>query len=316
MADEKKKKPLVLKQKPMLQVVYALIPLTVFAVYLFGWRVLVVLAVVNLAGFLAEYLMVRKSGGQVSSAVFTSSFIFALSLPPTIPLWIAVVGIVFGVVFGKMVFGGFGRNVFNPALSGRAFIYVSFGVPLTSKWVAPFWGGAGGFVAYNADAVSSATPLVRLAGSGIVDKISLLVGNVSGSMGETSAILIIIGGLILMIRKVASFRIVVSGIAGFLVFQSIFWLLGLGKFYDPVSAILSGSFLFGVMFCITDPISASQTTNGGRWIYGAIFGVLCALIRTFSSWPAAVTFAVLIANMFAPLLDHLMKQAKKKVKTA
>jgi Na+-transporting NADH:ubiquinone oxidoreductase subunit B len=215
-----------------------------------------------------------------------------------------------------MVFGGFGRNVFNPALSGRAFVYVSFGVPMTSKWVLPAWGEAGGFALWQADAVSGATPLVRLAGGEVVDRISMVIGNISGSLGETSVILIVICGLFLIIRKVASFRIVVGGLAGLLLFQTIFWFAGVGKFYDPLSAVIGGSFLFGLMFCITDPISASQTTNPGRWIYGIIYGILCALIRTFSSWPEAVTFAVLIANMFAPLLDHMMKQAKSGKKKA
>ncbi len=316
MANPEKKKPLILKQKPMLQVVYALIPLAILSIYFFGWRSLVVLAVVNIAGFMAEYLMVRRYNQQVSSAVFVTNFIYALSLPPTIPLWIAVVGIVFGIIFGKMVFGGFGRNIFNPALSGRAFIYVSFGVRLTSRWVNPLWGGAGGFAVWQADAVSSATPLIRLAGGEAVDVLKLSLGNVAGSIGETSAILILVCGIYLMVRKVASYRIVLGGAVGFLALQTAFWLLELGKFYDPFSAVLSGSFLFGVLFCITDPISASQTTNAGRWIYGLIFGLLCALIRTFSSWPEAVTFAVLIANMFAPLLDHLVKQSRKKAKAA
>jgi len=316
MADQQKKKPLVLKQKVMLQVVYTLIPLAAASIYFFGWRSLVILAVVNCAGFLTEFIMVRRAGQQVSSAVFVTNFIYALSLPPTVPLWIAVVGIVFGVLFGKMVFGGFGRNIFNPALAGRAFVYISFGLPLTGRWAEPVQGIAGGFAAWQADVVTKATPLVKLASGESVSRISLFLGNVSGSLGETSALLILVLGIILMIQKAASFRIVLGGAAGFLVMQIIFFFIGAGKIFDPLSSVLAGSFLFGLMFCITDPISASQTTNQGRWIYGSIFGVLCSLIRVFSSWPAAVTFAVLFANTFAPLLDHLMKQAKKKRKTA
>jgi hypothetical protein len=113
MEKEQKKKPLIMRQKVMFQVVYALIPIAIFSVYLFGWRVLTLLAIVNIAGFLSEYVFARVYKKQVSSAVFVTNFLFALSLPPAVPYWIAVVGIVFGVVFGKMVFGGFGRNVFG-----------------------------------------------------------------------------------------------------------------------------------------------------------------------------------------------------------
>ncbi|MEW5815278.1 MAG: RnfABCDGE type electron transport complex subunit D [Spirochaetota bacterium] len=313
MAEGKKRPPLIMKQRPMIQVVYALIPLAVASIYFFGWRSLVVLATVNIAGFLAEYIFSRVYKQSVSSAVFVTNFLFALSLPPVLPLWIAVVGIVFGVVFGKMVFGGFGKNVFNPALSGRAFIYVSFGVPMTSAWIMPADGPAGGFARWTSDAVSSATPLVKLAGGESVPLLNLLLGNVSGSLGETSAVLIILAGLYLMIRKVSNFRIVLAGTAAFLVFQTILWLAGAAKVYDPLGALLAGSFLYGIMFMATDPVSASQTTDAGRWIFGALIGVLCVLIRSFSTWPEGVTFAILIANMFAPLLDYVIKKSKKKV---
>ncbi|MFW5712512.1 MAG: RnfABCDGE type electron transport complex subunit D, partial [Spirochaetota bacterium] len=130
-----KKNSFMQMQPPMIKVVYALVPLVVASIYYFGWRFLLVLALVNAVGILTEYLMARTYSMKVTSSVLVTNFLFALSLPPTIPLWIAVVGIVFGVVFGKMVFGGFGKNVFNPAISGRAFIYISFGVPLTGKFV-------------------------------------------------------------------------------------------------------------------------------------------------------------------------------------
>ena len=121
-----------------------------------------------------------------------------------------------------------------------------------------------------------------------------------------------------MVMKVANFRTIFGGIIGFGILQTIFWLAGIESAIHPLYAYVSGSFLFAVMFNITDPISASQTTDIGRWIYGAFFGLLCSLIRTFSAWPEAVTFAVLLANMFAPILNHVIKQgqAKKKAKKA
>jgi Na+-transporting NADH:ubiquinone oxidoreductase subunit B len=313
---ETKKKPLIMKQKPMFQVVFALVPLALASIYFFGWKSLVVLVVVNIAGFLAEYLFARVYKTQVTSAVFVTNFLFALSLPPTIPLWIAVVGILFGVVFGKMAFGGFGRNVFNPALTGRAFIYVSFGAQMTAarSWVLPASGGAGALGLWQADAVSTATPLVSLAQGSDVPLIKLLIGNIPGSFGETSAILIILGGLYLMLKKTANWRIVVSGVGTYFAVQLVFWLANVDGAYDPLSGLLSGSLLYGMMFMATDPISSSQTTDTGRVIYGVLIGVLTALIRTFSVWPEAITFSILLANMFAPLLNYLIREARTKKK--
>ena len=135
MNQEKKKKPLIKWQKPNVAVMYALIPAILGSIYFFGLRSLLVLSIVTIAGFLTEYIFLKAYYKEpVSSAVFVSCFLFTLSLPPTIPIWIAVVGIVFGILFGKMVFGGFGRNIFNPAITGRAFIYISFGAPMTAAW--------------------------------------------------------------------------------------------------------------------------------------------------------------------------------------
>ncbi len=313
-SSKQNKKPLIMRQRPMNRVLLSLIPLVAAAVYFFGWRTLVVLAVVNAAGFLAEFLFARVYKQQVTAAVFVTSFLFTLTLPPNIPLWIAVVGIAFGVIFGKMVFGGFGRNIFNPAISGRAFIYASFGVPLTSGWVEPIKGVFGGFSSFQADVLTGATPLAMISSGEPVSLLKLFSGNTAGSLGETSALLILICGIYLLIKKTASFRIVLGGVAGFVVFQLLFRLTGIAGAADTLSALLSGGFLFGIMFMATDPITASQTTNQGRWIFGAAVGMLTALIRTFSVWPEGITFAILLANMFAPLLDYLLKQAAGRAK--
>ncbi|MBA7677778.1 Na(+)-translocating NADH-quinone reductase subunit B [subsurface metagenome] len=315
--SDRDKKPLITKQKPMLRVVYALVPVCIAAIYFFGWRFLAVLAVSNAVGFIGEYLFARVYKQSVTSSVFVTAFLFALSLPPTIPLWIAAVGVAFGIVFGKMVFGGFGKNIFNPALSGRAFIYVSFGVPMTSHFIEPFPGFPGGFAAWlpEIDAVTKSTPLLKLAEGESIPYLKLLLGNTSGALGETCAVLIIICGIYLIIKKAASYHIVLSGITGFLIPQFIFWLLpGVSGVPDPIFSILSGSFLFGIMFMATDPVSASQTTNTGRLIYGALIGILTSLIRVFSVWPEGITFAVLLANMFAPLIDHIIKSLRKRGK--
>jgi Na+-transporting NADH:ubiquinone oxidoreductase subunit B len=308
----------------MRRVLLALAPATIASIWFFGWRSLAVVAVVVAAGFLAELAFARFSKQVVTSSVFVTCLLFALSLPPAIPLWIAVVGIVFGVVFGKMVYGGFGRNVFNPALVGRVFIYVSFAGPLTTLWTAPAAGGAGplglplsagGFMRYAADAASSATPLRLLASGERVDAASLLWGNVSGCIGETSAALLLLGGLFIVWKKAASWRIVLSSFLSFLALQSLLWLLGVARAADPLSAVLSGSVMLGLIFMATDPVSAAQT-QGGRWIYGALVGALIVLIRAFSAWPEGTMFAILLGNAFAPIIDFAIRQRQARAKAS
>lgn len=311
-----KKQGILLKQPIMFKVVYALIPLVLASIYFYGWRSLAVLAVVNVVGFLSEYLFLYKSKQKVSSAVFVTNFLFALSLPPTIPFWIAGVGIAFGVIFAKMVFGGFGRNVFNPAISGRAFVYASFGYQLSSRFVPPVGGTLGGFATWSPglDAVTQATPLVKLSAGESVPILDLILGSTAGSLGETAAFLIIISGLYLIFTKTASWHIIVSVFAGFIGMQSILHYAGVPSAIAPHYAIFAGSILYGMMYMATDPVSSSQTTNLGRVIYGAFIGILTVLIRTFSIWPEGITFAILLANMFAPLLNYLIVEQKKKKK--
>jgi Na+-transporting NADH:ubiquinone oxidoreductase subunit B len=318
MSKDKKRQAFMQKQPPMLNVVYALIPLCLAAVYYFGWRFAAVLALVTAAGITAEYLLARAYGMKVTSSVLVSSFLLALSLPPTVPFWIAVVGIVFGIVFGKMVFGGFGKNVFNPAISGRAFIYISFGVPMTARFLPPASGFPGGFALWmpQTDSISAGTPLLTQSGGAAVPLSNLFLGGIAGSFGETCALLIIIGGIFIVWKKAANWRFIASSMIAFLLLQGALFLSGIEGAIHPLNALLSGSFLFAAVFMVTDPVSASQTTNLGRWIYGIIFGTMTVLIRVFASWPEGVTFAILFANMFAPLIDHLIKEHRKKVKEA
>ncbi len=300
------------KQQAMRNVLYALTPLVLASVYLFGWRFVAVYLVVGAAGLVCEWFMAKRYDLKVTESLFVSCTLFALSLPPGFPLWMAALGIAFGVVFGKMVFGGFGKNVFNPAITARAFVYISFGVPMTARFIPPvtsagnwFPGGFGTWLS-PLDSISAATPLVAKDAS----LLNLFLGNVSGSFGETSALLIILGGAFIIWKKAASWRIVAGSIASFLLFQSILWLAGVGSAVNPLYALLSGGFLLASFFMITDPVSSSQSTNEGRWIYGIMFGTLTVLIRVFANWAEGVTFAILLANMFGPLFDHLLKTAK------
>jgi Na+-transporting NADH:ubiquinone oxidoreductase subunit B len=319
---EAKKQPLILWQLPMKRVLYALGPAVLASIWFFGWRSMVVLAVVTATAFLTEFLFVRARKEPVSSAVFVTAFLLALSLPPGIPYWMAAVGAVFAIIFGKMVFGGYGRNVFNPALTGRVFLYVTFALPLTARWVQPLVstvgplhlpGSWGGFTRFAADAVSAATPLALLRDGRPVELFTLLWGNVSGSLGETSAVLLALGGIYILVTRAANWRIVVSELAAFLAMQTALWLARVPHASDPLSALLAGSLLLGMLFMSTDPISAAQT-QAGRWIYGALIGVLTVLIRTFSIWPEATGFAILLGNTFAGIIDYFVRQSREKAK--
>jgi Na+-transporting NADH:ubiquinone oxidoreductase subunit B len=296
----------------MQRVLYALAPLVLQGVYLFGWRVLVLLAVVNAAAFFTEYLFTRQWRQPVTSAVFVTGTLFTLSLPPTLPYWMAVVGVVFAVAFGKMVYGGFGRNIFNPALTGRAFIYISFGNYMTSMWGEPIAGGSlpGGFGAYTCDAITQATPGMLLKVGHSVSLAGELIGATPGTIGGTGVALALLGGLYIIWKQAANYRIVAAGIAGFLLTQGALWLAGVKGAAAPFHAAMAGSFVIGMFFYATDPVSASQTDEG-RWVYGAFIGAMSSLIGVFSAWPAGTMFAILMGNMLAPLIDMAVKELKQ-----
>lgn len=296
--------------RPMKMVLYSLVPAVIASVYFFGIRSLFLLIIVSSAGYMSEYLFARHYKEAVHSSVFVTTLLYTLTLPPTIPYWMAVVGIIVGVVFGKMVFGGFGRNVFNPALVGRAFIYVSFGQFMTNSWVKPISQGLGGFVKYSSDAVTGATPLAMLSGGESVRLQDLILGNVSGCLGETSAILLILGGIFLLVKKIADYRIVLSGIFGMIIMNFILNIAGMEGSISCIYAFFSGGFVLGIFFMATDPVSASSLKEG-KLIYGLMIGLLTVLIRTFSVWPEGIMFAVLLANMFIPVIDYSIKSLKK-----
>jgi Na+-transporting NADH:ubiquinone oxidoreductase subunit B len=230
-----------------------------------------------------------------------------------------IVGIVFGVVFGKEVFGGFGRNVFNPALVGRAFVYVSFPAFLTGQWTQNFSSVLGGFTAWVGspiDELASATPMLIYRASGeMVEYWKLLVGYVSGSLGETSALIIILAGIYLLVTKTASWETMLSTTLSFIVFDTIFNFINSQSVPNPVFGILSGGFLFAVVFMATDPISSPKTKEA-KFIYGSIIGLVTVVIRGFALFSGGVMFAILIGNTFAPILDELVKYLKKRKKAS
>ena len=307
-----------LKQKMMRKVIYSLIPVVFYSVYLFGLRILALLAVVVICGVISEYLIMRNINGEkakVSEAVLVSCILFTLTLPPSVPFWVAGVGIIFGVVFGKGVFGGFGRNIFNPALVGRCFIYISFPAFMTVTWTQPFTGFPGGLIKYfNAvDAATSATPLITFNKTGeIAGYWKMIYGGTAGSLGETAALLILAAAVYLVITKTASWKIMVSCLVGFGVLNTILYFTGVTA-ADPLFSILAGGFVFGMVFMATDPISAPKTDTA-RIIYGLSIGIITAVIRIFALFAEGMMFAILIANMFVPLLERSLKDFKTRIK--
>ena len=308
-------KKLLMMQKPMLRVCYALIPLVMASVYLFGWRSLALACLVLICGFITEALFTYPRQKPVTSAVLVTGLIFSLSLPPTIPFWMAVIGIVVGVALGKMVFGGFGQNVFNPAMVGRCFIYITFPLQMTNRWVEPFWGGAGGLSKWSTslDSLTQATPLEVLRQGDSMPWQDLLAGRTPGSIGEMSAVLILLGGIFIVVKKAASWRLALSCILGGIISSGILRLAGFNQIPDPLTTLLAGSFLFGAFFVVPEPVSGAKT-KAGQWIYGSMIGALIVILRGFSNFSEGVMFSVLIMNAFVPILDQTVQQIQKRKK--
>jgi len=300
----------------MLRVCFALIPLLLASIYLFGWRALALTGTVLFFGIITEAIFTYPQGKPVTSAVFVTGLIFTLSLPPTIPFWIAIVGIVAGVAIGKMMFGGFGQNVFNPAMVGRCFIYITFPLQMTNRWGEPIWGGLGGFAHWSAplDTVSKATPLVELRHGGLVAWKDLFLGHISGSLGETSAVLILIGGIFIIAKKTASWRLALSCILGGIFGSGVLRLTGFENIPSPLATLLAGSFLFGSFFVVTEPVSGAKT-KAGQWIFGGMTGMLIVVLRGFSNFSEGVMFSVLIMNAFVPILDQTVRHLQMRKKT-
>lgn len=324
------------KQPAMRTVVYALIPAFIGAIFFFGWFAVVVTLISIITCVLTEWLFVRGKNGKVTEAILVTAILYALSLPPTIPLWMVPLGAIFGVTFGKMAFGGFGNNVFNPALVARGFVYITFPVQMTNSWLpaANFSDFPAGFAAWHfvkgknlIDAITTATPLsaFRDGATALPDYWQLFLGNINGqfeklgnligigggSLGETSALLLSIGGIYLLYKKIANWRVVVSFFGGFLALQTILHFLVPTQVPDPLFGLLAGGLVYAGYFMITDPVSMART-NPGRWIYGAMAGMLTVLIRSFSLFAGGVMFAILLANMFAPIIDFGIKSLTEK----
>ncbi len=281
------------------------------------------------------FAIVRKH--EINEGFLVTGMLFPLVLPPTIPLWQVAVGISFGVVIGKEIFGGVGYNVLNPALTGRAFLFFAYPAQISGDKV---WIGSAhtaldnsilGTVAENIDGVTQATPLAVASsaenGSSAAHALSdagfslwnMTVGTIPGCIGSTSAIAIVLGLVFLLVTGIIAWRVVASGVLGVVAIGLLFNFLPLENAFAHLPFyyhLVMGGFLFGIVFMATDPVSCSAT-NTGKWIYGFMIGALTVLIRVANpAYPEGTMLAILFMNVMAPLIDYFVVQAHIKKRTA
>jgi len=276
-------------------VILAMAPTILAAIYFYRLDAIKIIIASYVAGGIVEVLFALIRKKEIEEGFLVTGVIFALTLPPTTPVWVVAVGAAFGVFFGKEVFGGTGRNIFNPALVGRLFVTIAFPEIMSASWRAPF-----------TDVITSATPLsIYKSTSEVAPLFDLLFGQTGGSMGELFRLGILAGGIFLMVSKVSNWRIPVSYLSTVACVSLIGTLLAPGKVSGPVFQLLSGGLLFGAMFMATDPVT-SPFTRIGKYIFGIMCGLLTVLIRGFSGYTEGVMFSIICMNALTPLIDHIV----------
>ena len=285
--------------------------------------------------FLPVYIVCMVVGGncevvfsilrkhEINEGFLVTGMLFPLTLPPNIPLWQVAVGIAFGVVVGKEIFGGTGRNFLNPALTARAFLYFAYPTKIAGDAV---WTAVDGYTAptilgaaanaTSGTATEISASMATVAGTSWWD---YFIGNIHGSMGETSVVCVLFGAVVLIASKIGSWRIMAGSVIGMVLFSGALYLIPTEEpitNLGPTWHFVIGSFAFGTVFMATDPVSASMTKNG-KWIYGFVIGFLTILVRAINpAFPEGIMLAILFANVFAPLIDYFVVQANIKRRTA
>jgi len=318
----------------MLQVMLALVPATLFALWQFCWPALFLFLLTLISAVVTEALSLHLAGKSQRAFLFDGSglltaWLLALSLPPWAPWWIGVVGGAFAIVLGKQVFGGIGQNLFNPAMLARVALLISFPVEMT-RWAAPqplFSAGAPGFVdslritfgaSANYDGLTGATVLghskteltrgIGLDASlpDVYSPLDYLLGLSGGSFGETSAVLLLLGGLFLLARRIITWQIPVAMLATVALLAGVMHLIDPLRYADPLLHLLAGGLMLGAFFIATDPVT-SPSSGLGQLVFGAGCGALVYVIRTWGGFPEGLAFAVLIMNAATPLIDHYLR---------
>ena len=293
-------------------VIIALVPATLFSIYIFGLHALRVIVLAVASALIFEALSQRIMGRPVRIKDYSAALtglLLALNLPATSPWWLVVVGSFFAIVIAKQVYGGLGYNPFNPALVGRVVLLISFPVQMTARWVSPSrWG---------MNAVTTATPLGRISESllsqGSIDLnlsqqewFDLLLGNRAGCLGEVSVVLLLAGGIYLIAKRVISWHTPVAFIGTVWILTGVFHLVDPVRYADPSFHVITGGLFIGAFFMATDYVT-SPITGKGMLIFGAGCGLITVVIRLFGAYPEGVSFAILFMNAVTPLIDRYVK---------
>jgi electron transport complex protein RnfD len=304
--------------KIMWEVNLTLLPIVLGAWYIFGLGAFLVTVFASLGCIATEYIFAQgdKMRSIKDGSALITGLLLGLSLPPGFPLWMAFLGGVVAIGMGKAIWGGLGQNVFNPALVGRAFLQAAFptaittwSLPAAGEWLSvrgtnlafPFYQGT------SVDAVSAATPLSEMKFQSTFAATSdLFMGTVAGSVGETSAVLILLAGVYLLVRKIINWRIPVSILGTVVVLSAVFWFINPEKFPSPQFMLFSGGLMLGTFYMATDLVT-SPITPKGLWIYGIGIGIFVVLIRLFGGLPEGVMYAILLMNASTPLINKYTK---------
>lgn len=288
-------------QRMMWEVVIALIPVIFASWYFYAWDAIRIILVSLVACLTSEWIFLklrRKKPDLKDGSAVVTALLFAFIMPPKSPNWLVALGAFFGIVFGKQVFGGLGYNIFNPALIGRAFLMAAYPTYMTT-WHYPlhYWG--------KIDGLTCATPLGLAKFSHTLTPIKyLFLGNIGGSLGETSAVAIIIGGIYLLIRGIIDWRIPVSIVVTLSSLSFITWIINPDKFFSPLFHLFAGGLMLGAFFMATDPVT-TPVTKLGRIIFGAGVGIIVFVIRNWGGLPEGVMYSILIMNGFTPLINRI-----------
>lgn len=295
-------------KKVMFKVNIALAPAVLLGIMQFGMPALFLVITTIVSALICEVVSLKlnpRAEGEINDgAAILTALILAMSLPPHAPLWIGALGAAFAIFFGKQVYGGLGQNLFNPAMLARVVLLISFPVEMT-KWITPSAFYDGVWYKMGVDGVSGATTLglTKEGAQTSFHWLSHVLGTSTGSLGETSAVLMLVGGIWLIQQQVFSWHVPVATILGCLLPGTAMWFADPSAVPEPLAQLTSGGLLMCAFFIATDPVT-TPTSNRGKLIFGAGTGFLIFVIRTFGNFPEGVAFSILIMNAVTPLIDQ------------